>query len=303
MCDRRWLRGFALGLMFALAWPAATVAQTETSAALRVGAEAGDHGAQNDLGLQLMRTRDEARQAEARTWFRMASEGGNPDGMYNYARMLLMGLGGPSDEAVGRRLRDAAAARGSVAANLALAELYTEGSEGYPTDPARVLAHVRAAAESGSRFAPYAQWRLGMMHLQGIGTPADPAEAWPWVVRASESGEVNAMISRAVMLATGEGVTEDDVAARDWYRRASETDDPLFAHALRGLGGMLIEGEGGPADVARGIAYLRIASAANDENAALLLSVTAQPVTPQVDAAAREIADRWIAQHRPALAD
>lgn len=268
-------------------------------AQIRARAEAGDATAQNDLGGRLMASENPAHLAEAREWFRKASEAGEPEGMNNYATMLLMGLGGPADDAAGRRLRDQAAARGSVGAHLSIAERYLRGGEGYPLDPARALHHVRTAAESSSANADYAQWRLGMMYLQGVGTPADPVEAYRWVVRASEGGDVNAMISRGVMLATGEGVAEDDAAARIWYQRAAESGDVNFPHALRGLGAMLVTGEGGPVDLPRGIAYLKIARAANDANASRLLETWSDRITPEVDRQALAIANRWMAQHMP----
>ncbi len=298
MSDRRRLRELLVGLMLALASPGTAFAQGEPPLAeLRVQAETGDSGAQNDLGSRLMAMNDDSVLAEAREWFRRASESGDPEGMNNYSTMLIMGLGGPADETAGRQLRDAAAARGSVGAHLSIAERYLQGGEGYPRDPARALDHIRAAAESASPSAPHAQWRLAMMHLRGIGTPGDPAEAWRWIERASDSGDVGAMISRAVMLATGEGVAEDDLAARDWYGRAAESRDVQFAHGLRGLGGMLLTGEGGPADVPRGIAYLRIAHAANDDNAGRLLEMWEEQITTEIDAEAWRIANQWMAEH------
>jgi TPR repeat protein len=138
-----------------------------------------------------------------------------------------------------------------------------------------------------------------MMHLEGIGTPANAAEAYRWVVRASENGGVRGMISRAVMLATGQGVAEDDQAARLWYQRAAESGDVMFAHGLRGLGAMLVSGEGGPADVPRGIAYLRIAQAGRDANAARILESLRDRITPEVDRQAREISRQWMREHMP----
>jgi uncharacterized protein len=230
---------------------------------------------------------------------RAAYERGDPDAINNYAVVLLMGVGGPVDEPEGRRLRDLAASRGSIGANLSIAERYLRGAEGYPLDPVRAFQHVRAAAESPVSGAGFAQWRLAMMHLNGQGTPVDRAEAYRWVVRASDGGDVHAMISRGVMLATGEGVAEDDAAARIWYRRAAESRDVNFAHGMRGLGAMLVTGEGGPVDLPRGIAYLRIARAANDVNASQLLKTFQDRITPEVEQQATEIANRWIADHLP----
>ena len=294
--------GLALALTLALACPPAW-AQADNLAEIRARAEAGDASAQNDLGGRLMATEDPAVLAEARDWFRRAMEAGDVEAKNNYATMLLMGLGGPSDEAEGRRLRDEAAAAGSIAANLSIAERYLRGVEGYPRDPVRAFGHVRSAAGSSSPMASYAQWRLAMMHLNGVGTPVDLEEAYRWVVRASDNGSVSAMISRGVMLATGQGVAEDDAAARLWYQRASESGDVNFAHALRALGGMLVLGEGGPVDVPRGIAYLRIAEAGGDSNATRGLEMFRDLITPEVDREARGIANRWMAEHMPAAED
>lgn len=86
------------------------------------------------------------------------------------------------------------------------------------------------------------------------------------------------MISRAVMLATGEGVPRDPAAARGWYARAALAPGGNYPHALRGLGGMLAMGEGGPADPDRATAYLAIAKAGRDEHADRLI----QSVRPRL---------------------
>ena len=268
-------------------------------AELQRRAEAGDAEAQNELGGHLTLLNESSRLAEAREWFRRASAAGHAEGMNNYANAVELGAGGPADEVEARRLREAAAARGSVGANMSIAERYERGVGGYPRDPIRALAHMRTAAESGRDQAEFAQWRLAMMYLQGVGGTPDAAEAYRWVVRASEGGSESAMISRAVMLATGEGVAEDDAAARSWYQRVAESGDVSFAHGLRGLGGMLISGEGGPADLPRGVAYLRIAQAGNDANAAQLLEHYRDRITAEVDREAWIIVRQWMREHMP----
>ncbi|HEX8366119.1 MAG TPA: tetratricopeptide repeat protein [Allosphingosinicella sp.] len=266
---------------------------------LRREAEGGDREAQNDLGTRLLDTPDPARQAEARRWFQRASDAGSAEARNNLATMLMFGIGGPTDQARGRRLMEEAAQMGSVGARLSLAERYLQGRDGYPRDHVRAFEQIRAAAASGGPASLYAQWRLAMMHLQGVGTPRNPQEAYNILVSASEAGGVNAMISRAVMLATGEGVGEDDGAARRWYQRAAESGELGFEHALRGLGAMLAAGEGGPTDLPRGVAYLRIAQAAGDANAAAILQSLSDRITPAVDASAQGIAADWMRRHLP----
>jgi TPR repeat protein len=98
-------------------------------------------------------------------------------------------------------------------------------------------------------------------------------------------------------------VAEDDAQARAWYERAATSGDVNFVHAMRGLGAMLVTGEGGSVDLARGIAYLRIAQAGDDQNATRLLTQWNDRITPEVNRQAVEIANRWMAEHMPASRD
>lgn len=271
----------------------------ETIEQVRARAEAGDLDAQLDLGIRLLDSQDPAGQREARRWFQRASEAGHAEARQSLATMLMMGIGGPADEAGGRRLMEEAARMGSIGAHLSIAERYLRGVDGYPRDAVRAFEHMRSAAASNEPGGLFARWRLAMMHLEGVGTPRNPQEAYRIVAAASEAGGVNAMISRAVMLATGEGVAEDDAAARHWYQRAAESGERGFEHALRGLGAMLAAGEGGPVDLPRGVAYLRIAQAAGDQNAETILQLFSDRVTPQIDGQARGIAAEWMRRHLP----
>ncbi len=266
---------------------------------LRRRAATGDAEAQNELGARLLQSEDPAHHEEARRVFESAAAAGDAEAKNNLATVMALGIGGPADEGRGRALREEAARLGSVGAHLSLAEHYLRGVGGYPRDPSRAFEHVRTAAALASPIADYAQWRLAMMHLEGVGTARDPVEAYRLLVIASDAGGVHAMISRAVMLATGEGVAEDDAAARSLYRRAAESGEVRFAHALRGLGAMLVTGEGGSAALPRGIAYLRIAPAGGDADARTLLERWDDRITPEVHAEAVRISEAWIAEHLP----
>jgi hypothetical protein len=278
---------------------AAPPAAEPSIAELRTRAAAGDVGARLDLGRRILNPEDPASLTEARTLFQGAMRAGNAEAKSNYALMLMMGWGGPADVETGRRLRAEAAAEGSMAANMTLAERYLEGAEGYPRDPALAFRHIGLVANSSSPSAPYAQWRLAMLHLQGTGTPVDLPEAWRLVVRASDAGETSAMVSRGVMLAIGQGVTENDAEARSWYRRAAESRRRGFGDGLRGLGWMLATGEGGPVDLPTGIAYLMIASDAQAAQADDMLGQLRPRITPEIDRQAREIGQRWVDEHWP----
>lgn len=272
-------------------------AEEPTIEELRARARAGEVEAQNLLGGRLLETQTAEALAEARTWFERAGAAGHAEAKNNFASMLATGIGGPADEARARALREEAAREGSVGAHLTIAEAYLRGGYGYPRDAVRAFQHVQTAASLQSPNRVYVQWRLAMMHLQGVGTARNPREAYRILVETSEAGGVHAMISRAVMLATGEGVAEDDASARIWYQRAAESGEIGFAHALRGLGSMLASGEGGAVDLPRGIAYLRLAAAAGDPEAPAILDHFRDRVTTEVASEAHRIATAWLDQH------
>ncbi len=128
------------------------------------------------------------------------------------------------------------------------------------------------------------QWQIGMRYLRGDGTRANARTAYRWIAKGAANGSSNAMISRAVMLATGDGVREDDVAARASYTEAIALRDGNLGHALRGLGGMLYFGEGGPVDRLEGCAYLTTAFQFGDEMAQVML----EEILPQTSSADEE---------------
>jgi TPR repeat protein len=108
-----------------------------------------------------------------------------------------------------------------------------------------------------------------------------------------EKGSVDGMISRAVMLATGEGVAEDKVEARSWYERAARSGEQGWAHALRSLGGMHVIGEGGSVDLPRGFGYLLVAHTAGDGLAGKMIENFRAKLTPEVERQATAIAEEW----------
>lgn len=261
---------------------------------LRQRARGGEAEAQYELGTALMARNDGAALKEARGWLRQAMRGGHLEAQNAYSALLITGSGGPREETEGRRLLLDAARRGSVGANVSLSMNYSNGSGGFDQDPRKAFLHMQAAAQVDKPENGWVLWRLGMMHLEGFGTPKDAAEAYRWVVRAADKGSVDGMISRAVMLATAEGVAENQIEARTWYERAARSGQDGWAHALRGLGGMLILGEGRPADLPRGFGYLLAAHAAGDEFAGKLIERLRDQITPEVEREALPIAQEWV---------
>lgn len=301
------VRKLAFAGVLLLAAATRTPAQTPEIERLRQAASEGRTTTDdlNDLGTRLQmhyladgldidEVGDHPGLIEARSYFQQASEMGDVEARNNLSAMVRLGQGGPQDEAEADRLLYAAAAAGSVGANMTLSAWYRDGVPGIAQDEARALAHMRAAAETGHAFA---QWRYAMMIREGIGSVSDPEEAYRWVVMASDQDDTHAMVSRGVMLATGEGVVEDDVAAREWYGRAAESGEVAFEDGLRGLGFMLFTGEGGPADRPRGFAYLMVAAAAGSEDAETLMQRFELQLSDEEREQASRLASEWADEH------
>jgi TPR repeat protein len=98
------------------------------------------------------------------------------------------------------------------------------------------------AAEQGEVSA---QFNLGLMNANGIGTPKDDKQALYWFTKAAEQGFVDAQLNLGVMYANGSGTPKDDKQALYWYTKAAEQGD---AEAQLNLGLIYRNGEGTPKD-------------------------------------------------------
>ncbi|MBI1187905.1 MAG: hypothetical protein GC206_11360 [Alphaproteobacteria bacterium] len=262
----------------------------ETSARwARIGAEGGGADAMNAYAVSLRLTNRPDALADAEVWELRAIEAGSDAARINRAsRVHLFGDG--DWDAMMALLRDVHTEQGAtMLLQVALGYASTPGAQ-----PARSRALMQLAAERGEHQA---QWRYAMMLNQGVAGPRDSEGAYEWTRRSAEGGYVRAMISTAVMLATAEGVAENDVEARAWYVRASESGQAGAAHALRGLGGMLLVGEGGAQDLPRAYAYLALAAHGGDVNAAGLLNHYADRFSAADVESAEAIAMAWLAEH------
>ncbi len=98
---------------------------------------------------------------------------------------------------------------------------------------AAITFYERAAASGGNS----AMWQLAMIYQER----QDMEKSWNLVVRSSDAGFENAMISRAVMLALGQGVEQDYTQSYNWYEKVAIKGR---AHAIRALAYMHQLGQG-----------------------------------------------------------
>ena len=283
-------------------------------AALLADAQAGNAAAMRWMGVLAA---SGAVEADAETWFRRAMNAGDGDERARAAFALAGYLAGRSDGAAQSRALlegieeapediradvigylgadylfgfggEVRAEQGRALLNSAIAQGFEDpavldsyGGYMLGVDRLRAMELWARAANAGSANAA---WRYAMAMLENGG---DAAQAYEYVSWAAARGHLQARISKAVMLATGQGVETDAAAARQAYESAALDGS---AHALRGLGVLYAQGEGGPADAATGYALLALAAEAGDEVASRLLADPPDTFEARPPAAAVEAA-------------
>jgi len=130
-------------------------------------------------------------------------------------------------------------------------------ARGSYTDAAGILKPLAAAADAAAQF------RLGMLYLQGQGVARSDQEAVRLFERAAEQGNARAQMALGDLYAAGRGVTRDDAEARAWYQKAATQGD---ADAQAKLGDLYASGRGVPQSSFQ--AYVWYGAAARSGNAA-----------------------------------
>lgn len=148
-----------------------------------------------------------------------------PGDLRAVADALYSGSGGQYDPATATELYWRAASMGDALAQLRLALLIHLDASVAPSEaPAadelyrRSSEQVRALAAEGNSYAEYL---LGTALLVGLGGPADPALARPWLERAAAGGESWAWHNLGWMKSSGRGFPVSPDSALAAYRQGS----------------------------------------------------------------------------------
>lgn len=130
------------------------------------------------------------------------------------------------------RLWAGAAEAGDARAAFNLSRLYFEG-KGVAQDEREAVRWLKRSATKGY---PEAQFDLGNRYHQGTGVPAVPALAAIWWSRAAESGYAPAQYNVGRIYYYGEAVPEDRDTAVYWFRLAAQNGSDQGREALAALG-------------------------------------------------------------------
>jgi TonB family protein len=132
-----------------------------------------------------------------------------------------------------------------------------------PQQMAAAFAKAREGAERGETVA---QYKLGVLYLNGQGVKQDRDEASKWLQKAAAQGSADAQEAMGVLMAPRANYPGDSALAASWFRQAAEQGKPLSQYFLA----MLLRTKGKDDEA---VVWLRKAVAQNQPAAESMLGV------------------------------
>lgn len=120
---------------------------------------------------------------------------------------------------------------GNAVAQFYLGKIYMQGL-GTKPDPAKAIMWTRKAANQKNAEAEHF---LGFLYYYGLGTPQSYTDAMSWYRQAADAGHVKAQSSLGMMIVNGEGVSQDPVQAYKWLKLAELAGDADAGSKLRAV--------------------------------------------------------------------
>lgn len=196
---------------------------------------------------------------DAQRLFQLAADQGHREAQYEWAHFLEHHSRLVASHAKAVQLYEAAAQQGHVRAQLRLGQLFKADEAGMPAAAAadamprkavhkrshaphlvRALEYFMMAAEQGEREA---QFELGQMYAQGLGTPQQFEQATHWLLLAARQGHAKAQFNLAFQYAHGQGVDADLLKSYEWYRISHLCGYPLAKAQMEFVAKKLSSGE------------------------------------------------------------
>ncbi len=182
------------------------------------------------------------------------------------------------------------ARKGDKSAQYNLGNIYYNGL-GTPQNFTEAAKWYRKAAD---QHHTKAQYNLGNMHYSGQGIPYDYTEAAKWYRKAADQGHAKAQYNLGQMYRIGKGVPQDYVETVKWYRKAA---DQGHAPSQYNLGVMYSNGHGVPQDKVRALMWLHLASSVSDPRVSGLAAKSRDKVASSLNSnqigEAQRLAREW----------
>ncbi len=80
-----------------------------------------------------------------------------------------------------------------------------------------------------------AQYNVGLMYHNGLGTKQDFEQAFKWLLKSSEQGNLNSIRLISTMYALGNGIKKDFIKSYMWAKIGADNDDQNSKILLDGL--------------------------------------------------------------------
>ncbi len=154
-------------------------------------------------------------------------------------------------------------------------------------DYATALREWRPLAEQGDA---HAQYNLGVMYRKGRGVPQDDVQARQWYKKASVQGVAKAQYNLGILYFNGEGVPKDYQQALRWFRLAADQGEAV---AQTKIAIMYDDGQGVPHDIVQAHKWCILAALNGDKPAAEHRDALAKAMTPAQIAEAQKLAREW----------
>ena len=143
---------------------------------------------------------------------------------------------------------------------------------------------------------PKAQYNLGVLFENGLGTELDLLQAAKWYIVAAERDYAPAQYNLAVLYHKGAGVPHSKTSAMKWYRKAALQLDELAMYAI---GQMHINGEGTPRNLVEGYKWFYLSASLGHPDAPGALETIAPLMTAGAVEGAIQLAEGWLRTKNP----
>ena len=138
---------------------------------------------------------------------------------------------------------------------------------------------------------PKAQYNLGVLFENGLGTELDLAQAAKWYIIAAERNYGPAQYNLAVLYYKGAGVPHSKTSAMNWYMKAARQLDELAMYAI---GQMHVNGDGTPRNLIEGYKWLYLSEKMDHPQAADALTAISPFMKATETELATQLAEDWL---------
>lgn len=286
----------------------AQLKEAGSNATLRQRAEAGNSGAQYEIGLEAEQKQD---YREAFKWFQLAAKQGLDGAQVDLAYLYVTGFGANRDLEQAAHWYSLAAAQGNPNGeySLGICYLHGEGIEQNSTLARKwissALLHGDGARSTNAMGLTYeldpeteltealkwygkaadmgygeAQYNVCRLTAQGLVSPDDYPRAIKWCSTLAESGDAWGEYGLALIYEQGVGMPPDLKKAAEWYKKSAEQGHPP---AQLAIAAMYAKGEGMQQNLIEAYMWAAIAGAYKHPAARDLLDALTAQMTKKSD--------------------